>query len=241
MRRLTRIDIAHMSMLAIGVSLLLRGEPSFARSNEMPAPGVDASSPPSLSVDPALWSLAEHEHRDAVLTFDHYPSPIEVGAIAAAGLEARAYRALPMIIVRGTVSQLRNLMGLEGLRSVVLDRQLDAAPDESADVTAVAADVAKLGGSVAVVDIEGDLSVVSVLEAFDWMFQNRLKHGIQAIANSWVTSTEVSADDPIGVATRIAHDAGVAVVFAAGNGSSANPANRYCAAPGAICATEEKL
>jgi hypothetical protein len=252
MRRLTRIEVAHLSMLALAASLLLRAEPSWAQSNEMPAPGVEASSPSSLSVDPGLWSLSVDELGHAVLTFDHYPSPIEIGAIAAAGIEAHAYRALPMMTVRGTASQLRNLLGLGGLRSVVLDRPLDAAPEESARVVQVAASFATLGAfgqqpglgdeSVAVIDIEGPLSAVTVLEKFDWMFQNRLKHGIRAIANSWVTGAEVSADDPIGVATKIAHDAGVAVVFAGGNGSSsASPANRYCATPGAICATAERL
>ena len=252
MRRLTRMDIAHMSLLTVAAGLLLRGEPASAQSNEMPSPGVQASSPPSLSVDPALWTLAETELRDAVLTFDHYPSPIEVGTLAAAGLEARAYRALPMMTVHGTASQLRNLLGLAGLRSVVLDRQLDAAPDESERVALVAAGFAKLGaygqepkigtGSVAVIDIGGPLTVVTVLEGFDWAFQNRLKHDIRAIANSWGTSLDVSPEDPVSVATKVAHDAGVAVVFAAGNGdSSARPTNRYCAAVGAICATAGRL
>jgi serine protease AprX len=81
------------------------------------------------------------------------------------------------------------------------------------------------------------LFILTALEGFDWVLQNRLKYGIKVISNSWGTSGAFSPDDPINVASRIAHDAGLAVVFAAGNeGPGTNTLSPYCVAPWVICA-----
>jgi serine protease AprX len=81
------------------------------------------------------------------------------------------------------------------------------------------------------------LFILTALEGFDWVMQNRLRYGIRVISNSWGTSGEFSPDDPINVASRIARDAGLVVVFAAGNeGPTANTLNPYCVAPWVICA-----
>jgi serine protease AprX len=80
------------------------------------------------------------------------------------------------------------------------------------------------------------LFILTALEAFDWVLQNRLKYGIRVISNSWGTSGAFDARDPINVASRLAHDSGLVVVFAAGNdGPDANTLNPYCVAPWVIC------
>jgi serine protease AprX len=81
------------------------------------------------------------------------------------------------------------------------------------------------------------LFLFNALEGFDWVFQNRTKYGIGVISNSWGTRGTFSPDDPINVASKLAHDAGLAVVFAAGNaGPGLNTLNPYCVAPWVICA-----
>ncbi|MGH7254529.1 MAG: S8 family serine peptidase, partial [Nitrospirales bacterium] len=80
------------------------------------------------------------------------------------------------------------------------------------------------------------LFVLSALEGLDWVRQNRTKYGIRVISNSWGTSGAFSSDDPINVASKMAHDQGLVVVFAAGNaGPSQNTLNPYCVAPWVIC------
>lgn len=80
------------------------------------------------------------------------------------------------------------------------------------------------------------LFILTALEAFDWVLQNRLKYGIRVISNSWGSSGAFDARDPINVASRLAHDSGLAVVFAAGNGGpGTNTLNPYCVAPWVIC------
>ena len=81
------------------------------------------------------------------------------------------------------------------------------------------------------------LFILTALEGFDWVLQNRLKYGIRVISNSWGTSGAFAPDDPVNVASRIAHDAGLVVVFAAGNeGPGLNTLSPYCVAPWVICA-----
>jgi serine protease AprX len=80
------------------------------------------------------------------------------------------------------------------------------------------------------------LFIVTALEAFDWVLQNRLKYGIRVISNSWGTSGAFDERDPINVASRLAHASGLAVVFAAGNdGPGTNTLNPYCVASWVIC------
>ena len=63
-------------------------------------------------------------------------------------------------------------------------------------------------------------SVLYALGAFEWVLANHAKYGIVAVNNSWGPvgdDARFDATDPINVATRELTDAGLTVVFAAGN------------------------
>jgi serine protease AprX len=78
--------------------------------------------------------------------------------------------------------------------------------------------------------------VLEALQGFDWVLANRDRYGIRVISNSWGTSGSFSPKDPINVASKAAHDAGMVVVFAAGNaGPALNTLNPFCVAPWVIC------
>ena len=78
--------------------------------------------------------------------------------------------------------------------------------------------------------------MLAAIEAFDWVLANGPAYGIRIISNSYGTDGPFSADAPINVASKRAHDAGMVVVFAAGNhGPGPNSLNPYCVAPWVIC------
>ncbi|WP_316572133.1 S8 family serine peptidase [Neobacillus sp. YIM B06451] len=79
------------------------------------------------------------------------------------------------------------------------------------------------------------INILWSLEAFDYAIKNKDKYGIDVISNSWGTTGDYSPNDPINVASKTAHDAGMTVVFAAGNeGPGDNTLNPYSAAPWVI-------
>ncbi|CEG29318.1 S8 family serine peptidase [Bacillus sp. B-jedd] len=79
------------------------------------------------------------------------------------------------------------------------------------------------------------INILWSLEAFDYAIKNKDKYGIDVISNSWGSTGEYSPNDPINVASKAAHDAGMTVVFAAGNeGPGDNTLNPYSAAPWVI-------
>jgi serine protease AprX len=79
------------------------------------------------------------------------------------------------------------------------------------------------------------LSILWALASFDYVLENQQKYNIQVISNSWGSSGEYSANNPINVASKEAHDAGMVVVFASGNaGPDANTLNPYSVAPWVI-------
>jgi serine protease AprX len=79
------------------------------------------------------------------------------------------------------------------------------------------------------------INILWSLEAFDYAIKNQEKYGIDIISNSWGSTGEYSPDHPINVASKKAHDAGMTVVFAAGNeGPDDNTLNPYSAAPWVI-------
>lgn len=83
-----------------------------------------------------------------------------------------------------------------------------------------------------------------VLAGFDWLLEHRTQYNIRVVNNSWGTSGDFDPKDPTNIATKKVHDAGVTVVFAAGNcgsGGSAdcrpageNQLNPYSVAPWVI-------
>jgi serine protease AprX len=78
----------------------------------------------------------------------------------------------------------------------------------------------------------GDLYIINVLEAFDYVLAHAAEHGIRVVNCSWGTLGFFDPDDPVNLATRALYDAGIAVVFAAGNhGPAPDTLNPYAVAP----------
>jgi serine protease AprX len=79
------------------------------------------------------------------------------------------------------------------------------------------------------------LFVLWTLAGFDYILENRERYNIQVVNNSWGTTGEYDPNHPIVRASKAAYDAGIAVVFAAGNeGPGENTLNPYSAAPWVI-------
>ncbi len=79
------------------------------------------------------------------------------------------------------------------------------------------------------------LFILYALEAFDYALENQDEHNIQVISNSYGTSGEFDPEDPLNVASKEAHAAGMTVVFAAGNaGPEEDTLNPYSVAPWVI-------
>lgn len=83
------------------------------------------------------------------------------------------------------------------------------------------------------------LFVFYALEGFDYAIANRGKYNIKVISNSWGSTMDpgepFDPNNPINEASKIAHDLGMTVVFAAGNsGPGTDTMNRYSVAPWVI-------
>jgi len=75
----------------------------------------------------------------------------------------------------------------------------------------------------------------SALQAVDWMIDNRVKYNIKVVNNSWGGTGEFDPADPVNEAMKAVHDAGITVVFAAGNdGPAENTMNYHSVAPWVI-------
>jgi serine protease AprX len=288
----------------------------------VPAAGVHAQlfSP---TIDPMLRQVlattSANQAVEAVVTFDNFPSILDVAAIRATGVQLVQLRMLPMVGVRGTPAQIASLFTLPGVRSVYYNRQLTYFLNQSVPV--IGADRVKNelgftgnGVGIAIIDtgidtthpdlpfgnkvvqnvkvqfgfygsggvfVEGlpvtdttsghgthvssilggtgaalggkytgvapgshlvglgageAVVMLAAIEAFDWVLANGPSYGVRIISNSYGTDGPFSPDAPINVATKRAHDAGMVVVFAAGNyGPDSNTLNPYCVAPWVIC------
>src|SRR5581483_7712513 len=74
---------------------------------------------------------------------------------------------------------------------------------------------------------DSGLPLVAILGAYDYLLVNQFQYNIRVINNSWGSSladSEIDPLNPINVATRIAHDRNIVVVFAAGNAGTADDA-----------------
>lgn len=78
------------------------------------------------------------------------------------------------------------------------------------------------------------ISILYALQGFDYLMKPDIRetYNVRVISNSWGSSGEFAPYNPINLATKRAYDAGMVVVFAAGNaGPGANTLNPYSASP----------
>ena len=76
---------------------------------------------------------------------------------------------------------------------------------------------------------------VSVLLATDWLIENAAKYNVHVVNCSWGSNGEFDPLDPVNEAMSALHDAGITVVFAAGNeGPAPNTMNRRSVNPDVI-------
>lgn len=81
----------------------------------------------------------------------------------------------------------------------------------------------------------GDLLITNVLEGFDYILDNTSRFSVKVVNCSWGTEGWFDPDDPVNIATRALYDAGITVVFAAGNhGPAPDTLNAYSVAPWVI-------
>jgi len=79
------------------------------------------------------------------------------------------------------------------------------------------------------------LFVLNALGGFEWSLTNQYLYGIRVISNSWGGSGPFDPNDPIAIASKVAHDNNITVVFAAGNsGPGRDSMNPYAKAPWVI-------
>ena len=90
------------------------------------------------------------------------------------------------------------------------------------------------------------ISIFTILAAFDHLLEHHREWGVRVVNNSWGTSARpFDPAHPVNVATRALHDAGLVVVFAAGNDGQEGTINPYSVAPwvisvGAASLTKER-
>lgn len=81
----------------------------------------------------------------------------------------------------------------------------------------------------------GDLSLLSVIEGFDYLLWKGPELGVKVVNCSFSADTLYDPHDPVNVATKMLTDQGVSVVFSAGNnGPGMDTLNPYAMAPWVI-------
>lgn len=112
-------------------------------------------------IDPALLQVlstaAPNQLVEAVVTFNQYPSLIDLMTVRATGVQVLQFRVLPMVGVRGTPTQISSLFVLSGLRSIYYNRQLgyflnQSVPLIGADRVATELGITGRGVGVAIID-----------------------------------------------------------------------------------------
>lgn len=78
---------------------------------------------------------------------------------------------------------------------------------------------------------DSGLPLIAIIGAYDYLLVHQYDYNIRVINNSWggsLAESEIDPANPINLATRIAHDRNIVVVFAAGNaGTAADAINPY--------------
>lgn len=80
------------------------------------------------------------------------------------------------------------------------------------------------------------IEIFTALASFDWIIEHKEQHNIRVVNCSWGNIIPgFDPNNPVNVATKALHDAGIAVVFASGNsGSNTDTLNTYSVAPWVI-------
>jgi serine protease AprX len=79
------------------------------------------------------------------------------------------------------------------------------------------------------------IAILWALEGFDYVLTHQYVYNIRVVSNSWGTTGPFDPEDPVSIASKVLHDRGITVVFAAGNeGSGNNTMNPYADAPWVI-------
>src|SRR6266496_2132065 len=79
------------------------------------------------------------------------------------------------------------------------------------------------------------LFILNALGGFEYSIANQSRYSVRVISNSYGGNGPFAPDDPINIATKLAHDLNIVVVFAAGNsGPGKNTMNPYAKAPWVI-------
>jgi serine protease AprX len=300
-------------VIAAGAAVIVLLTTAAGVRAQLAGPTIDPLLQQVLATSPATQAV------EAVVTFNQFPTTLDLLAVRATGVQTVQFQVLPMVGVRGTPAQISSLFTLPGVRSVYYNRQLTYFLNQS--VPAIGADRVKNelgftgnGVGIAVIDTGIDTThpdlpygskvvqnvkvqfgfygsggvfveglpvtdttsghgthvssilggtgaalagkytgvapgshlvglgageafvMLAAIEAYDWVLANGPSYGIRIISNSYGTDGPFSPDAPMNVATKRAHDAGMVVVFAAGNhGPDANTLNPYCVAPWVIC------
>src|SRR6185295_15678259 len=68
----------------------------------------------------------------------------------------------------------------------------------------------------------GEVDLTNVLSGFDYLLEKRASYGVRVVNCSFSANTLFDPNDPVNVATKMLVDAGVAVVFSAGNSGAGN-------------------
>ncbi|HWS90181.1 MAG TPA: S8 family serine peptidase [Pyrinomonadaceae bacterium] len=79
------------------------------------------------------------------------------------------------------------------------------------------------------------LFILNGLGGFEWSLTNQATYGIRVITNSWGSDGAFNPDDPIQIASKLAHDSNIVVLFSSSNsGPGRDTHNRYGKAPWVI-------
>src|SRR4029079_3274129 len=78
----------------------------------------------------------------------------------------------------------------------------------------------------------GDVDLTNVLSGFDYLLDKGKSYNVRVVNCSFSANTVFDFNDPVNIATKMLTDAGVNVVFSAGNTGPGNGTlNPYAAAP----------
>lgn len=92
------------------------------------------------------------------------------------------------------------------------------------------------GASLIGLGVGEGIDIYTAVAGFNWVLQHRQEYNIRVVNCSWGNIVPgFDPHDPVNIATQQLHDAGITVVFAAGNsGANTNTLNTYSVAPWVI-------